>query len=55
MSMYNTDCICLECKRKEYEREDYREAVDADLAEIRKGNYKFEGIGYTAIIIDEKD
>lgn len=45
MSMYNHDCICLDCKNKEYERPDYREAVDADIAEIRNGNYNFQGIG----------
>ena len=45
MSMYNEDCICMECKRKEQERSDYRQAVEADHAEIRKGNYNFKGIG----------
>lgn len=45
MSMYNTDCICMECKKKETERADYRKAVEADHAEIMKGNYNFSGIG----------
>jgi len=45
MSMYNDDCICMECKEKERKREDYREAVEADHAEIKKGNYNFKGIG----------
>lgn len=45
MSMYNTDCICMECKRKETQRLDYRRAVEADHAEIMKGNYNFGGIG----------
>ena len=45
MSMYNEDCICMECTRKEQERSDYRQAVEADHAEIRKGNYNFKGIG----------
>jgi len=45
MSMYNTDCLCLKCKDAETRREDYREAVEADQAEIRKGNYNFKGIG----------
>ena len=45
MSMYNEDCLCLECKRKETERDDYIEAVEADHHEIRKGNYNFKGIG----------
>jgi hypothetical protein len=46
MSMYNEDCICLECKEKETQRNDYRQALEADHAEIRKGNYNFKGIGY---------
>ena len=35
-------------KEKERQRPDYREAVEAELAEIRKGNYNFKGIGYPA-------
>ena len=46
MSMYNEDCICMECKRKETQRDDYSKAIEADHAEIRKGNYNFKGIGY---------
>ena len=45
MSMYNEDALCMECKRKETQRPDYRDAVEADHAEIRKGNYNFKGIG----------
>lgn len=45
MSMYNEDCICMECKRKETQRDDYNSAIEADHAEIRKGNYNFKGIG----------
>lgn len=44
MSMYSTDCICMSCKKKEEQRSDYREAVDADHEEIRKGNYNYKGI-----------
>lgn len=46
MSMFNTDCICMDCKEKEQQRADYRKAVEADHVEIRKGNYNFEGVGY---------
>jgi len=45
MSMYNEDCICMECKRKETQRDDYNRAIAADHAERRKGNYNFKGIG----------
>lgn len=44
MSMYNTDCICMECKKKERERADYKKACDADIKAIRQGNYNFKGI-----------
>lgn len=44
MSMLNTDCICLACKKKEMQQEDYVEAVKADQEEIRKGNYNYKGI-----------
>lgn len=44
MSMFNTDCICLDCKDKERSDPDYQKAVDAELEEVKKGNYKFKGI-----------
>jgi hypothetical protein len=45
MSMFNTDCICMDCKRKETQRPDYAAARDAEHAEVCKGNYNFEGVG----------
>ena len=44
MSMFNTQCICMECAGKEKERPDYQEALEADQKEIRKGNYNYKGI-----------
>ena len=44
-SMFNEQTICMTCKEKEQQRADYRKAVEADHAEIRKGNYNFNGIG----------
>ena len=46
MSMFNTDCICMDCKRKETEHPDYAKARDAEHAEVCKGNYNFKGIGF---------
>lgn len=46
MSMYNTDCLCMDCIEAERKRPDYKTAVEADHEEIRKGNYNFKGIGY---------
>ena len=44
MSMYNTECICMVCKEKEKARPDYQDALAADEAQIRQGNYNFKGI-----------
>ncbi len=44
MSMYSTALICMECKDREEKRSDYKDAVDADVAEIKRGNFNFEGI-----------
>lgn len=36
----------MDCKDKERKRADYGKAVEADHAEIKKGNFNFKGIGY---------
>lgn len=46
MSMFNEDCICIVCFKKERQRKDYSKAVEADHEQIRQGNYNFKGIGY---------
>lgn len=45
MSMYNEEVICMSCKDAEKKRDDYKKAVDTEMAEIKKGNYNYEGIG----------
>jgi hypothetical protein len=45
MSMFNKDLICMECKSKEEKHPKYREAIEKNNEEIRKGNYTFNGIG----------
>ena len=45
MSMYNTDCLCMECKEAETKRDDYKKAQEADINAIKKGDYNFAGIG----------
>jgi hypothetical protein len=45
MSMFNEDLICMACKAKEKHKPRYREAVEADNAAIKAGNYNFKGIG----------
>ena len=45
MSMFNTQCICMECSGEERRRPDFKKAREADDAQILKGNYNFKGIG----------
>lgn len=45
-SMYNHEVLCMDCKDKETQRSDYQEAVAADHATIRNGDYNFPGIGW---------
>ena len=45
MSMFNEDCICMECKDQERRHKDYKLAADAELEEVKKGNFNFKGIG----------
>ena len=44
MSMFNEDCLCMNCKEKETKESDYKKAVEADHEEIKKGNYNYKGI-----------
>lgn len=44
MSMFNTECICLDCSKKEKKNDDYDRAVKADHDEIKKDNYNYKGI-----------
>ena len=45
MSMFNTENICLNCKDKEEKHPKFREAVDAELKQMKRGNYNYAGIG----------
>jgi hypothetical protein len=45
MSKFNKDVICIPCKEEEKLHHKYKEASDVELAECKKGNYNFEGIG----------
>ena len=52
MSMCNTDCLCLTCKKKEKEHPHYKEAAKAELEKVRKGNYNYEGLSKEQKITD---
>ena len=45
MSMFNTQVICMACSEKERQREDYQQAVQADIDAIKRGDRNFPGIG----------
>ena len=45
MSRFNTEDICLECETKETAHPRYKEAVEAELKQVRAGNYNYPGIG----------
>jgi hypothetical protein len=44
MSMFNTECICMQCSDKEKQEKDFEKAVNAEHEEIKKGNYNYKGI-----------
>lgn len=46
MSMFNKDCICMECKEKEKNDPRYHKAVEAVRDMEARGYRNFEGIGY---------
>jgi hypothetical protein len=43
--MFNEDILCMKCKDIEIKHPSYKQALEADIAEIKSGNYKFQGIG----------
>ena len=45
MSMYNTDCICMNCKDAERARSDYKVAAQAERSQVLAGNMNYAGIG----------
>lgn len=45
MSKFNTDCICMGCKRKETEMAEYNSACEAEIAAVKRGETNFQGIG----------
>ena len=46
MSMFNTDCICMDCARAEKQHPDYRKAAEAEREALLKGDRNFKGIGW---------
>lgn len=46
MSMFNTDCICMECKAKEQKLPEYKAATDAERKAVIAVDGNFKGVGY---------
>lgn len=46
MSMFNLQCICMECAEKERGLSAFTKAQESELEEVRKGNLNFKGIGF---------
>lgn len=45
MSMFNTDVICIPCRKKEESHPRYEEAVRAEQKSILNGDMNYPGIG----------
>jgi len=46
MSMFNTDCLCLDCLDKEKLHPDYEKARQAEHEAVKRGDLNFKGIGW---------
>lgn len=44
-STFNTQTICMGCKRKEEVHPSYEHAQKAEQAAVKRGNYNFPGVG----------
>lgn len=44
-SMFNTQEICMECKKKERQHPMYEAAREAERQAVLRGDYNFPGIG----------
>lgn len=45
MSMFNTQEICMDCRKKERAHPGYEKARQVEADQVRQGNYNFQGIG----------
>lgn len=45
MSFFNTDTLCMSCVIKEKAHPKYEDARRVEMAEVKKGNYNYPGIG----------
>jgi len=45
MSYFNTQTICPKCEEKERQHPKFKEAQEAEMRQVRQGNFNFGGIG----------
>ncbi len=45
VSMFNTDTLCLDCKKREEQHPNYAQARQAEHRAVLAGNFNFPGIG----------
>lgn len=45
VSMFSEEWICMACKESERKHPDYKSANNADIEEIKKGNFNYKGVG----------
>ena len=46
MSRFNTDCLCMACINAEKGLPEYKEAAQAELEAVKRGEMNYPGIGY---------
>jgi len=44
MSFLNTQLICNECDKKEKDHPRFKEAKEAELRQVKAGNYNYKGL-----------
>lgn len=49
-SMFNTEMICLDCKRLEEQHPGYEQAREIESAAVRRGDFNYPGVGLPAAL-----
>lgn len=47
-SQFNTEGLCMQCKKEEEDHPHFHHALKAEQKQIKAGNYNFKGIGLPA-------
>jgi hypothetical protein len=49
-SQFNTQTLCMDCKKLERQHPDYQRALEAEREAIKGGDYNYPGIGKPAAL-----